>query len=120
MDISKTIAELKKEPGFHEKVGMVLVHNGIIRASSRQGGGEVKSVIITPDYAKMEEIRQELEKRPGIFRIKLHSNSGELKPGDDALFLIVAGDFRENVKAVFSELLDRIKSESVVKQENLA
>lgn len=40
-----------------------------------------------------------------------------LKPGDDLLFLVVAGDIRENVKSVFAELLDRIKSEAVLKQE---
>ena len=34
-----------------------------------------------------------------------------------ALLLVVAGDIRENVKATFAELLDRIKSEAVVKQE---
>lgn len=42
---------------------------------------------------------------------------GELKPGDDVLFLVVAGDIREHVKATFSELLDRIKAEAVIKQE---
>ena len=44
-------------------------------------------------------------------------HSGELKPGDDVLFLVVAGDIREHVKATFSELLDRIKAEAVIKQE---
>ena len=33
------------------------------------------------------------------------------------LFLVVAGDIREHVKATFSELLDRIKAEAVIKQE---
>ena len=37
--------------------------------------------------------------------------------GDDLLFLIVAGDIRENVKPALGELLDRIKSEAVTKQE---
>ena len=42
---------------------------------------------------------------------------GLLKPGDDLLFLVVAGDIREHVKATFAELLDRIKAEAVIKQE---
>ncbi|SHN61020.1 molybdenum cofactor biosynthesis protein MoaE [Desulfovibrio litoralis] len=120
MDINQAIANLKKEPGFTDKVGMVMVHNGVIRGSSRKDGSKVSSLVITVDYNKIEEIRQELEKRQGIFRILAHAYEGELKPGDDALILVVAGDFRENVKAVFSELLDRIKSEAVVKQEKLA
>ena len=36
MDISKTIAALKAEPGFLEKVGMVLVHaDGLSEAHDR-------------------------------------------------------------------------------------
>lgn len=35
MDISKTIQQLKAEPGFTDNVGMVLVHNGVVRGWSR-------------------------------------------------------------------------------------
>ena len=58
-----------------------------------------------------------MERRPGIFKIVAEAAEGDLKPGDDLLFLVVAGDIREHVKATFAELLDRIKSEAVVKQE---
>jgi molybdopterin synthase catalytic subunit len=47
----------------------------------------------------------------------VEAKSGRLKPGDDLLFIIVAGDIRENVKPVLSDLLDRIKSEAVKKTE---
>ena len=47
-------------------------------------------------------------------------NDRRLKPGDDALFLIVAGDIRENVKSALGDLLDRIKSEAVAKREIFA
>ena len=120
MDITKAIAELKKEPGFAENVGMMLVHNGVVRAWSRGDKKTVTSVNVKPDRAKMEAIRKEMEKREGIFRILVDANEGELMPGDDLLFLVVAGDIRENVKAVFSELLDRVKSEAVVKVEKKA
>ena len=36
MDISQAIAELKKTPGFSENVGMILVHNGVVRGWSRK------------------------------------------------------------------------------------
>ncbi len=119
MDISKAIAALKQEPGFTEHVGMVLVHNGVVRGTSRDGH-KVSSITITPNIQKMQAICQEMEKRPGIFRIVSHANTGEMFPGDDILFLIIAGDIRENVKATFAELLDKIKSEAVFKQEVLA
>lgn len=120
MDISKAIQRIKAEPGFTENVGMVLVHNGVVRGWSRAGRQKVDSISIEPDLPKMQAICRELESRPGIFRITAHANSGLMKPGDDVLFLIVAGDIRENVKAAFGELLDRIKSEAVFKQEVLA
>ena len=65
----------------------------------------------------MQAICQEMEQRPGIFAILAQAEDGLLKPGDDLLFLVVAGDIREHVKATFAELLDRIKSEAVIKQE---
>ena len=33
------------------------------------------------------------------------------------LFIIVAGDIRENIKPVLSELLDRVKAEAIAKRE---
>ena len=35
MDINKTLQELKARPGFADHVGMMLVHNGVVRAWSR-------------------------------------------------------------------------------------
>ena len=117
MDISKKVAELKAEPGFRENVGMVLVHNGVVRAWSRKDKSKVDRVKIEVDQAKVEAIRQEFEARPGIFRVVAEARGGEYEPGDDLLFLIVAGDIRENVKPALSELLDRVKAEAVKKQE---
>ncbi len=117
MDISATIAKLKAEPGFAENVGMVLVHNGIVRAWSRKGHETVSAVEVTPDRERIAALCAEFQKRPGIFRVMAEARSGLLKPGDDLLFIIVAGDIRENVKAALSEVLDRIKSEAVKKRE---
>ncbi len=119
MDITQTLAKLKKEPGFAEHVGMMLIHNGVVRAWSRKGHTPVSSVRVRPDHALMQKICREMEQRPGIFRILAEAAEGELKPGDDLLFLVVAGDIRENVKSVFAELLDRIKNEAVMKEEVL-
>lgn len=120
MDINKALKELKQRPGFSEHVGMMLIHNGVVRGWSRKGHERVTSVHITPDRVRMRAICDEMEQHPGIFAILAHAEEGELRPGDDVLFLVVAGDIREHVKATFSELLDRIKAEAVVKQERLA
>lgn len=117
MDVSKTLQELKARPGFAEHVGMMLVHNGVVRAWSRADHAPVAAVRVSHDAAKMAAICREMEQRPGIFAILAQAEDGLRKPGDDLLFLVVAGDIREHVKATFAELLDRIKSEAVIKQE---
>jgi len=120
MDISKAIATLKAEPGFTENVGMVLVHNGVVRGTSRLEPGTVTAVEVAPDQTRMEAICREAQSRPGIFRVLAEANSGLLKAGDDLLFIIVAGDFRENVTVVLADVLNRIKSEAVTKKEIFA
>ena len=117
MDISKTIAEMKKNPAFQENVGMILIHNGVVRNWSRKDKAEVTALHVKPDYDKVEAIRQDFLKRDGIYDIVIDAREGEFVPGDDLLFMIVAGDIRENIKPVMAELLDRIKAEAVTKKE---
>ncbi len=120
MDINKALAELKQRQGFTENVGMMLIHNGVVRAWSREDHKPVSSITVTQDKEKIRSICQELEKNPGIFAIVWDAREGQFYPGDDVLFFIVAGDIRENVKATFAEVLDRIKAEGVTKQEHFA
>ena len=117
MDINKALDELKKEPGFADNVGMVLVHNGVVRGWSRGDRSAVAAIEVTSDLDKIEEIRQAIEAREGIFRATAQARSGRMVPGDDVLMLIVAGDIRENVKAALAEFLDRVKAEAVSKKE---
>jgi len=118
MDITKTIAQLKQEPGFKENVGMVLAHNGVVRGWSRGDGKPVTAVEVKVDQAKVEALRQEYEQKPGIFRVLIEAREGRMEPGDDLLFIIVAGALREDVKPVLAELLDRVKDEAVSKSES--
>lgn len=118
MNIQEQIEQWKKDPEFVRNVGMILCHNGIVRGTSRQGG-EVVAVKVRPDRDRIEALRREFEHAPGIFKIAVDAREGELWPGDDLLFILVAGDIREHVKATLAELLDRIKAEAVTKEEIL-
>ena len=117
MDISKTIAELKARPDFNDNVGMILVHNGTVRGWSRKDRATVTAIEVKADPDRIAALRQEFLQSPGIYDIVIEARSGLLKPGDDLLFIVVAGDIREHVKPVLSELLERIKSEAVRKNE---
>ena len=117
MDISKTINTLKARPDFNDNVGMVLVHNGTVRGWSRQDRSSVTAIEVKADTDRIAALREEFLQFPGIYDIVIEARSGLLKPGDDLLFIIVAGDIREHVKPVLSDLLERIKSEAVTKKE---
>lgn len=117
MDISKTIAEMKKRPDFTDNVGMILIHNGTVRSWSRGDHADVAELETNVDAQKVEQLRQEYLERPGIYDIIIEARSGRYLPGDDLLFIIVAGDIRENIKPVLSDLLDRIKAEAISKKE---
>ncbi len=120
MDINKIVEEIKQRPGFTDNVGMLLVHNGVVRAWSRNGNAPVTSLTVRPDRVKMQAICDEMQTRPGIFAIAFEASEGECQVGDDLLSLVVAGDIRENVIETLTILLNRVKDEAVVKQEHLA
>ena len=117
MDITRTIAALKKEPGFAENVGMVLIHHGVVRAWSRKDRSSVSHVDVAANEKKLAALCDEYSKKPGIYRIIIEAQTGKLHLGDDLLFILVAGDIREHVKPVLAELLDRVKAEAVIKTE---
>ena len=119
MNITKILTEIKGRPGFTDNVGMLLVHNGVVRGWSRKDHTPVSAVRIHHNAEKLNAICHDLEQRPGIFCILAEAVDGQLKPGDDMLFLVVAGDIREHVKPVLAELLERVKAEAVIKEEFL-
>ena len=120
MDISKKIAEMKQDPGFAENVGMVLIHNGTVRGWSRGDHSDITRMEVKSDIEKIDRICREVEQMEGIYKVAFEANSGVMEPGDDVLFLIVAGDIRENVKPALATLLDRVKAEAVTKKEYFA
>jgi len=117
MDISKTIADLKKRADFTDSVGMILIHNGTVRNWSRADRKRVIALETRVDHDLVEKLRQQYLEWPGIYEIIIEARSGRFQPGDDLLFILVAGDLREHIKPVLSELLDRIKAEAITKQE---
>lgn len=120
MGLDEIASEIRQRPGFEENAGMILLHNGVVRAWSRDGHKKIQAVNVVANELKIGAICQELGSRTGIFAITAQAVQGVLKPGDDLLYLAVAGDVRENVIPVFEELLNRVKSEGVQKTEIFA
>ena len=99
-----------------EELGMILVHNGIVRATSKSGN-PVRSMKLSYDKEKLDSIVLTLKQKPGVVDIRVWINAGDLQVGDDIMFLVVAGKFRTDVLPVFEELLSVIKREIVTEQE---
>ena len=116
MDINKMMQEIKSHPGF-DSVGMVLCHNGVVRATSRDGR-KVSGLKVAVDHQKLAQILVEQKHRAGILDIRVEiAENRDLSVGDDVMLLLVAGDIRENVIAVLTETLNLIKSTVTTKTE---
>ena len=118
MSIVNMLEEVKKHPDF-EKVGMILCHNGVVRATTRDGR-KVTGLKVSVDHAKLEQILIEQSQKPGIVDIQVNIvENKDLAVGDDIMHLMVAGDIRENVISVLRETLDAIKAKVTQKTEYL-
>ena len=120
MTIDEMLQAMRALEGFTDNVGMVLMHNGVVRSWSRQNHDTVTAVEVFPDQERIDAITKDIEAKPGIFKAMAYAHSGALKPGDDLLKLLVAGDVRENVIPALTEYLNRVKAEAVKKREVLA
>lgn len=119
MDLPAMINKMKNHPDISQ-AGMVLYHNGIVRATSREGQ-EVTGLEVTVDNDRLEEILAEARAVEGIVDVQVYINSDRpLVVGDDVMFLAVAGDIRENVIDTLSRTLNRIKAEVTSKTQFFA
>ncbi len=116
INASTLIEQIKNHPDYH-KAGMILCHNGVVRQTSREGQ-EVTGLTIDVDHSRLEQILEEQKNRPGIVEILIHIFEGQtLNVGDDVMYLVVAGNIRENVLAVLTDTLNLVKSEVTRKKQ---
>jgi molybdopterin synthase catalytic subunit len=99
-----------------EELGMVLVHNGIVRGTSKSGR-PVRGMKLSYDREKLNSVVPRFKVRPGILEAKAWINTGTLKVGDDIMYLLVAGRFKTDVLPTLEELLLLIKREIVTEEE---
>jgi len=114
--IEKWISDIKRECP-PDMLGMILVHNGIVRATSKQGK-LVAGMKLSYDQAMLDKAVRRFKKMEGIVDIRAWINEGLLKVGDDIMYVCVAGRFRKDILPVFQELITLIKTE-IVREEEL-
>lgn len=130
MEMKKEIPSMDswlKEAKQHEsaaKIGMYLVHNGIVRQTAKakvrfgeENAGDVTGMNFSFDQKKVDEAVAETYKLDGIYYIKVWLNEGTLEVGDDIMYVLVGGDIRPHVIDALQYLVGKIKSECVSETE---
>ena len=116
MKLEQLIERIKRHPDYHQ-AGMILAHNGVVRQTSLDGQN-VTGLRVAVDREKLERILARQKKTPGIVDILVEIfDERDLAVGDDVMFLVVAGDIRENVLTVLGETLNEIKTTVTQKTE---
>lgn len=113
--IQEWIEEIKAK-SQKDQLGMILVHNGIVRATSKDGK-PVQGMYLSYDEKLLANLVKRYKKTDGIVDIKVWLNQGKLSIGDDIMYVLVAGRFRTDVLPVFQELIREIKSNVVNEKE---
>ena len=116
-----------KEAKAHEsapKIGMYLTHNGIVRQSARskvrQGDPNsrpVSGMVFSYDADLVEDVINDAKKLEGIYYVRVWLNEGQLKLGDDIMYVLIGGDIRPHVIDALQYLVGRIKTECVKETE---
>lgn len=119
------LKEAKNDPASLQE-GMFLVHNGVVRqtpkAKVRKGiddGSTVKGMEFTYDAAKVDSAIAETYKMEGIFHVKVWLNEGQLKLGDDIMYVLIGGDIRPHVVDALQFLVEKIKTQCVTEIEKI-
>ena len=96
-----------REAKAHETAplcGMYLTHNGTVRQTAKakvrygeENTKEVTGMIFSYDAEKVSAVIADTYKMEGIYYIKVWLNEGELKTGDDIMYVLIGGDIRPRV-----------------------
>lgn len=115
MNLQEMIDKVKMHPDY-PKAGMILCHNGVVRSTSR-AGRPVSELTVRVERQPLQKIIDDIRQRPGIVEVLVEIREGRLCPGEDVMFIVVAGDFRENVFSALMDMVNRIKAEVTRKIE---
>ena len=117
------LREAKKDVNA-DKIGMYLTHNGVVRKTAKAFVREndtqtkdVKGMIFSYDKEKVEQVLEETKQLEGIYYVRVWLNEGELKVGDDIMYVLIGGDIRPHVVEALDFLIGKIKSECVIETE---
>ena len=124
---SPSIDAWLKEAKAHESAplcGMYLTHNGTVRRTAKarvrygeENTKEVTGMVFSYEEEKVNAVIADTYRMEGIYYIRIWLNEGELKMGDDIMYVLIGGDIRPRVVDALQYLVSRVKNECVVETE---
>lgn len=122
-DINQWLKEAKQDPKASE-VGMYLIHNGTVREEPKKlvrenidDGKKVSGMFFDYDKERLKEAVEEAKTYPGVKYVRVWLNEGNLKLGDDIMYVLIGGDIRPNTISALEKLVGKIKTELVIENE---
>lgn len=109
------LADVKAGPDT-AGTGMYLVHNGVVRGTSRDGR-PVTGMNLRVDRQRLAELLDLARLMEGVTFVKAWVNEGSLGIGDDIMYVLVGGDIRDHVFEALGALVRMIKTEVVTEEE---
>jgi molybdopterin synthase catalytic subunit len=111
VSLADLLEQIKED--LDEEVGAIGCFVGVVRAVSREGKRVRRLSYEAAEDAdrKLEEIASEAEKQPNVKRVMIHHIIDQLAPGEDTIYVLVAGKKREDVFRALPEIMDRAKKE---------
>jgi len=99
------------------KAGAMACFVGIVRGVAKDEGQVEKLEFETHKEAavrSLNKIVSDILNRSGVIDIRIHHNIGELKVGDDIVYIVVAGKHREDVFRALRDAIERLKREATI------
>ena len=99
------------------KAGAIACFVGIVRGVARDEGNVRKLEFEGHEKAairSLSKIVSDILNRPGVIDVRIHHNIGELKVGDDIVYIVVAGEHREDVFPALRDAIERLKRETAI------
>ena len=121
-NVQDVINNIKRDPNY-QKAGAIALFIGVVRGETFEYE-KVEKLTIEGYEEKAKEvltkISNDLVQKHGIVNVQIHHLLGEFSVGDDLVYVAVAGAHRTDVFPVFSEAVERYKSEApVFKKEHI-
>lgn len=110
------IRDVRARSDLYE-AGAIACFVGIVRGVAKDGG-EVRKLELEAHkkaaVRSLSKIVNDILNRPGVIDVRIHHNIGELRVGDDILYIVVAGRHREDIFQALRDTIERLKRETPI------